>query len=35
MEQKYIRKIKDQQKKYDFSIKKACLSDNGYELEIK
>lgn len=35
MEQKYIKKIQELQKKYDFSIKKACLSDNGYELEIK
>lgn len=35
MEQKYIKKIQALQKKYDFSIKKACLSDNAYELELK
>lgn len=35
MEQKYIKKIQELQKKYDFSIKRACFSDNAYELEIK
>jgi hypothetical protein len=34
MEKKYIKKIEELQKKYDFLIRKACLSDNAYELEV-
>lgn len=35
MEQKYIKKIQEQQKKHGFNIRKACLSDNRYELDVK
>ncbi|HCD9498754.1 DUF2971 domain-containing protein [Legionella pneumophila] len=34
MEQKYIKKIQELQKKCDFFIKRARLSDNAYKLEV-